>query len=338
MAFAIVYSEPVDPLTHLLSGPRAQRAFALRVVMDPPWSIDVRDRAPLTLLAMLTGDASFVTGQVRVCLNPGDIAIVRGPAPYRLADDPNREGLVVIHPGQVCTTQDGEQVSISMTQGVRTWGNPPTGSTTMLIGTYESDAQIGAVVAAALPPVAVIPAGGVDEALLRLLRDEISIDAPGQGGTVDRLLDVVLVHALRSWARDHPESATGWLAAGSDPVVSDALKLLHNAPSAPWTIGALAQRLSVSRATLAHRFRTSVGEPPITYLTRWRMLLAGELLSDPQRTTADIADQVGYSSPFALSTAFKRHHGVSPSEYRRHRQPPLNAQAGRSNQPTAQPQ
>ena len=65
----------------------------------------------------------------------------------------------------------------------------------------------------------------------------------------------------------------------------------------------------------------------MAYLTSWRMLLAGELLSDPHRTTADIAQQVGYGSPFALSTAFKRHHGVSPSEFRRRRTPPAT-QAG----------
>ncbi|TFD46548.1 AraC family transcriptional regulator [Cryobacterium frigoriphilum] len=318
----------MDPLTHLLSGPHAQRAFALRVVMDPPWSIDVQDRAPLTLIAMLSGEAALVTERMRVSLKRGDVAIVRGPAPYRLADEPERDGLVVIHPGQICTTRDGEHVSISMAQGVRTWGNSPTGATTMLVGTYASDAQIGAVVAAALPVVAVIPAGQVDEALLRLLRDEIAVDAPGQGGAVDRLLDVVLVHALRGWAREHPESASGWLASGRDPLVSDALKLLHEAPGAPWTIEALAQRLTVSRATLAHRFRAAVGEPPMAYLTNWRMLLAGELLSHPHRTTADIAHQVGYGSPFALSTAFKRHHGVSPSEYRRGLQTPPATEAG----------
>ena len=324
----IVYCESVDALTHLLSGPHAQRAFALRVVMDPPWSIDVQDRAPLTLIAILSGEASLVTERVQVSLKPGDIAIVRGPEPYRLADDPEREGLVVIHPEQVCTTQGGDHVSISMAQGVRTWGNSPTGATTMLIGTYQSDAQIGTVVTAALPSVAVIPAGHVDEALVRLLRDEISVDAPGQGGAVDRLLDVLLVHALRGWAREHPESASGWLAAGRDRLVSDALTLLHDSPGAPWTIESLAQHLSVSRATLAHRFRASVGEPPMTYLTSWRMLLAGELLSDLRRTTADIAQEVGYGSPFALSTAFKRHHGVSPTEYRRHRQTPPAIRAG----------
>ena len=212
--------------------------------------------------------------------------------------------------------------------GIRTWGNSRTGATTMLIGTYESDAQIGAVVAAALPSVAVIPSGQVDEALLHLLRDEISVDAPGQGSAVDRLLDVLLVHALRGWAREHPEAASGWLAVGRDSLVSDALKLLHDAPSARWTIAGLAQRLTVSRATLAHRFRASVGEPPMTYLTNWRMLLAGELLVDPHRTTADIAHQVGYGSPFALSTAFKRHHGVSPSEFRRRRQMPPATRVG----------
>jgi AraC-like DNA-binding protein len=285
--------------------------------MESPWSIDVRDRAPLTLIAMLQGSASLSAGDTRVDLRRGDIAVVRGPEPYRVADEPDREGLVVIHPGQGCTTRDGEHVSVSMAQGVRTWGNTSGGSTEMLIGTYESDAQIGAVVAAALPPISIVPSGRVDDSLLRLLRDEISVEAPGQGAAVDRLLDILLVHVLRSWASEHPESTSGWLAGGRDPLVSAALRLLHESPAEPWTIGSLAGRLAVSRATLAHRFRASVGEPPVTYLTSWRMLLAGEMLTDLNRSIADIARRVGYGSPFSLSTAFKRHHGVSPTEYRR---------------------
>ncbi|WP_167138496.1 AraC family transcriptional regulator [Diaminobutyricimonas sp. TR449] len=306
----------MDPLSHLLTGPRAQRAFALRVVMDPPWGIDVRDEAPLTLIAMVSGTA-WLTGADPVLLEAGDVAIVRGPAPYTVADSPDRAAGIIIHPDQRCTTLAGESVQLSMSHGLRTWGNAATGQTTMLIGTYQSDAQIGATVAASLPDVAVIRAGGLDPALLRLLDVEITTDDPGQGGTVDRLLDVVLVHAMRAWANEHPDAASGWLAGSRDPLVANALDLLHESPAADWTIDSLAARLAVSRATLAHRFRAAVGEPPMGYLTRWRMLLASELLAAPSLTTAAIADRVGYGSPFALSTAFKRQFGASPTEYRR---------------------
>lgn len=306
----------MDPLTHLLDGPRARRAFALRVVMSPNWSIDVQDRAPLTVLTMMSGCAWLIADNERFQLQPGDVAIVRGPNPYTVTDDPLRSPDVVIHPGQRCTSPAGQDLYPSMNQGIRTWGNDPTGETIMLMGTYETDAQIGAAVTMALPPIAIVPAGEVSPSLLRFLEGEITTDAPGQGSAVDRLLDVLLVHSIRAWAKLHPATARGWLAGTTDPMITQALKLFHESPSEAWTLDSLAQRLAVSRATLASRFRALVGEPPMTYLTNWRMLLASELLAEPQLTTAQIATRVGYGSPFALSTAFKRRFGASPTEYR----------------------
>lgn len=307
----------MDPLVHFLDGPHARRAFALHVAMTSPWSLDVRDRAPLTVMAVLSGKVWLAVDGESISLGGGDIALVRGPEPYVVADEPGREPSIVIHPGQECTTLVGEPVHLTMSHGVRTWGNTASGETTMLIGTYESDAEIGSAVTAALPRTAVIPAGAVNPALLRFLAEEVGTDAPGQGSVIDRMLDVLLVHCVRAWTGAHPERATGWLSASADSVVGQALELLHELPAEPWTLESLARRLNVSRATLAARFRSAVGEPPMTYLTNWRMLLASELLADPHRTTARIAGEIGYGSPFALSTAFKRRFGVSPTEYRR---------------------
>jgi AraC-like DNA-binding protein len=101
-------------------------------------------------------------------------------------------------------------------------------------------------------------------------------------------------------------------------VVGHALRLLHDEPAAPWTVAALADRSGVSRSTLAKRFAELVGEPPLTYLTRWRMTLAADLLVEREAATvADVARTVGYSDPFGFSAAFKRVRGVNPSEFRR---------------------
>ncbi|MBV1778368.1 AraC family transcriptional regulator [Paeniglutamicibacter sp. ABSL32-1] len=306
----------MDPLTHLLDGPRARRAFALRVVMDPNWSIKVQDRAPLTLMAMMSGNAWLEAGDERFGLRQGDVAIVRGPEPYTVSDDPSRAPDVVIHPGQRCTSPSGTDLQTSMTHGIRTWGNAAAGQTTMLIGTYETDAEIGAAVTTALPRIAVVPAGEVNPSLMGFLEGEIISDAPGQGSTIDRLLDVLLVHSIRAWVALHPDTARGWLAGGTDPLIARTLTFFHESPAEAWSLDSLAQRLNVSRATLAGRFRAGVGEPPMTYLANWRMLLASELLADPRLTTTQIAAKVGYGSPFALSTAFKRRFGVSPTGYR----------------------
>lgn len=306
----------MDPLTHLLDGPRARRAFALRVVMNPNWSINVQDRAPLTVMALMSGTAWLEADNERFELRQGDVAIVRGPDPYTVSDDPSRAPDVVVHPGQRCTSPSGKDLQTGMTHGIRTWGNAATGETTMLLGTYESDAEIGAAVTTALPRIAIVPAGKVSLSLLGFLEGEIISDAPGQGSTIDRLLDVLLVHSIRAWAALHPHTARGWLAGGTDPLIAQTLTFFHESPAEAWTLESLALRLNVSRATLAGRFRTGVGEPPMTYLTNWRMLLASELLADPRLTTTQIAAKVGYGSPFALSTAFKRRFGVSPTGYR----------------------
>lgn len=284
--------------------------------MSQNWSIGVRDKAPLTVIAMMSGQAWLVAGNGQVQLRSGDVAIVRGPEPYIVADDPMRAPDVFIEPGQRCTSLSGEDVGPDMSRGIRTWGNGVSGETTMLIGTYETDAQIGAAVTNALPQVAVVPAGQISASLLGFLEAEVTTDAPGQGSTIDRLLDVLLVHSIRAWAVLNPETAHGWLAGANDPMVFQALKYFHESPEKPWSLESLARLLNISRATLACRFRTCVGEPPMTYLTNWRMLLVSELLADSQLTTAQIAAKVGYGGPFALSTAFKRRFGASPTAYR----------------------
>ena len=312
----IVYICSMDPLTHLLDGPRARRAFGLRMVMSPGWSILVQDQAPLTVMAMMSGTASLEANNERILLKQGDVVLVRGPDPYTVTDDFSRAPDVIIHPGQRCTSPSGEDVHTSLTHGIRTWGNASSGATTMLIGTYETEAEVGAAVTNALPNIAVVPSGHIDPSLLDFLEGEITTEAPGQGSVIDRLLDVLLVHSIRAWATLNPKSARGWLAGGTDPISAQTLTLFHGSPAEPWSLESIAQHLNVSRATLANRFRATVGVPPMTYLTNWRMLLASELLADPRLTTTQIATQVGYGSPFALSTAFKRRFGVSPTRYR----------------------
>ena len=102
----------------------------------------------------------------------------------------------------------------------------------------------------------------------------------------------------------------------SDRVVGAALRLMQDDPAHPWTVAGLAAATSVSRATLARRFSELVGEPPMAYLTSWRLALAADLLREPDATVSAVAAQVGYGSSFALSTAFKRIRGISPREHR----------------------
>lgn len=167
-----------------------------------------------------------------------------------------------------------------------------------------------------LPTILVRPAESADHALITLLTAEISRDEPGQEIVLDRLLDLLLIGVLRAWLAAPGSGAPTWYRAQSDPVVGPALRLLHENPAHGWTVEELARKVGVSRAALARRFTDVVGEPPVAYLTGWRIALAADYLREPEATVATVARRVGYSGAFALSAAFKRVRGVSPKEYR----------------------
>ena len=308
----------MDGLTELLDGPRANGAFLIRAVMDPPWSIRIEDRAPLSVTAVVSGEAWVVHDDgdaVRV--DPGELVLMRGPDPYTIADRPDAPRQIVVGPGQVCTTIDGADVSQTMELGVRTWGNDLGGSTVMLCGTYESTTAIGNRLLGALPTRVVVSAEEFDSPLVDLLAAEIVKEAPGQAVVLDRLLDLLVIEVVRTWFSRPGVEAPGWYGAHNDPVVGRALRLIQDDPGRPWSVAELARECGVSRAGFARRFAEVVGQPPMTFLTEWRMELAADLLVQPDATVAAVAETVGYSSAFALSTAFKRTLGVSPHEHRR---------------------
>ena len=307
----------MDALVGLLDGPRARGAFLLRSVLDPPWALRIEDEAPLTLVAVVEGDAWFIpeTGDA-VRLSSGDVAVVRGPDPYTFADDPGTHPQVIIHPGQLCTTVDGQDLSQRMDLGVRTWGNSVTGSTVMLTGTYEMHSEVGQRLLRSLPGLVVLPAGARRSPLIALLNEEIAKEDPGQEAVLDRLLDLLVIAVLRSWFVRPEAEAPTWYRAYGDPVVGPALRMLQNNPGNSWTVANLATEVGVSRATLARRFHELVGEPPMTFLTGWRISVAADLLNEEDTTIAAVARQVGYGSPFALSTAFRRVRGTSPAQHR----------------------
>jgi AraC-like DNA-binding protein len=306
----------VDAVVGLLDGVRARGAFVLRMMMDPPWSMSIRDEAPLTLICQTHGSSAIVAeSSGTVWLRPGDVALARGTEHYIFADDPATTPMIVIHPGQRCTTLSGESLKFEMSIGVRTWGNSPSGATRSVICAYEGRSEVSARLLDALPTVLVLRADEWDTPLVDLLAAEAGCDGPGQEAYLDRLLDLLLIAVLRTWF-DRDANAPTWWHAEHDPMVGPALKLIYNNPAHPWTVANLAAAVGCSRAVFARRFTEQVGEPPIAFLTSWRLALAADLLRSSQATIAAVARQVGYSTPFALSSAFKRAYGVSPNTHR----------------------
>ncbi|MFB6627930.1 AraC family transcriptional regulator [Streptomyces sp. NPDC056374] len=165
---------------------------------------------------------------------------------------------------------------------------------------------------------------------IALLGHEVDERLPGSGVALPSLLDLLLVYMIRSWTAEHaapgdpiaaPGSRVGaagtWPAALGDPVTAAALRALHTDPAAPWTVERLAAEAGVSRPTLARRFTALVGRPPMAYLAWWRLTRAAALLRDTPDPLAAVARRVGYSTPYALSHAFRREFGTTPGQYRK---------------------
>lgn len=305
----------MDLLGALLDGPRAERAFLLKAVFGGAWSVRIEDESPLSVVVMAAGSAVFVDGDQHHRLRPGDVAVIRGPEPYVFADSVQTPTEVRILPGQVCVDPKGHILDQAMDLGIRSWGNvalDTPASTVMLIGSYQQQTSVGARVLASLPRSLVLH--DLDSPLVPVLATEVVRDQPGQQAILDRLLDLLLVSCLREALAD--ADLRGGLAAEADPVIGPALRLIHQQPEQAWTVADLAARVDISRAAFARRFVDRVGEPPLSYLTGWRMALAADLLTGTELTLAAVARRVGYANPFALSAAFKRVHGVSPAHFR----------------------
>jgi AraC-like DNA-binding protein len=148
-------------------------------------------------------------------------------------------------------------------------------------------------------------------ALVDLLRVDMSGTRMGTEATLPALLDLILVHALRQW-----HDLAGWPET-ADPAIATVLREIHEFPQTQWTVGKLSEIAEIPRAAFTRRFTRVVGQPPMSYLISSRLRHGAQLLRQTDAPLAAIARQVGYSTEFAFSNAFRREYGVSPSRYRR---------------------
>ncbi|OZM74593.1 AraC family transcriptional regulator [Amycolatopsis antarctica] len=307
----------MDMFGDLIRGVRAHGSLFGSSTLSPPWALHFVDGAPLTLCTVVTGAGWIVTEH---CppepLRARDTIVVRGPATFTFVDEVGTRAEPIAC-GEDCSTP--EQGGTRHRLGWSDHGEQVVaGATTLIVGAYPVRGEISRRLLDALPVVLRVDGGGSGDAVLDHLAAEVAVDTPGQQVVLDRLLDWMLVCTLREWFDRPGGEPPAWWAAQRDAVVGRALRLLHAEPAAPWTVAALADRTGVSRSTLAKRFADLVGEPPLTYLTGWRMTLAADLLIERESATvADIARVVGYSDPFGFSAAFKRVRGANPSEFRR---------------------
>ncbi|HEY3450576.1 MAG TPA: AraC family transcriptional regulator [Myxococcales bacterium] len=294
----------MDPLADWLVSAGTSLGMLVRARLATPWGMRIDAHGQVMLHVVASGSCWVRAASARPQrLLQGDLAVLPHGDGHELADERAT-------PAEPLQTVLG-----------RPPPRPGAPSTTLLCGTYALDDHIARPMLRALPKLVVLPAEKVRaqpqlSAVLSLLTAEIDQPAPGGNVLVKHLFDTLFVYLVRAWLQEAP-GRSSWLSALRDAPVSQALSRMHAEPTRDWTVESLAREAGMSRAAFARRFAQALGEPPLTYLARWRMGLAARLLVESDASIAEVASRVGYDSEFAFSRAFKRLRGQAPSAFRR---------------------
>lgn len=241
-------------------------------------------------------------------LEQGDCFLVPHGTPYVLRDDP-------LTPPVSCRTL----LPYARTGRVELGGGSGEGAT-LLCGWFGFDAEVARPLAHLLPELVHVRMDSsraeAIQGTLQLLALETLEPGMGSGLVVGRLAEVLLVQAVRAHIAQLPEGESGWVSAVADARLGEALRAMHEDMAQPWTVDALAAKAKLSRSAFAARFRDRVGKSPLDYLTRWRMVKAGQMLRRDGLSLGQVAAKVGYESEAAFSKAFKREMGAAPGAWR----------------------
>jgi AraC-like DNA-binding protein len=301
----------MDVLADVLSVAGVRGVVGARIEAGERWGYWADDRRGAAFHAVTSGTAWLAPrGQPARQLMPGDLVLLPRGTAHALgsdADSVERTG-----PGNSSAYEQVGSAVVRIGSGaVRTH---------VLCAHYEHDPGVSTEVFSLLPDLVHLRAdnggSGLDDTI-RLLARELATPQVATAVILDSLVDILLVQLLRVWLAGRPDPAEpSWLGVLRDPVVASAAAKLHEDPARTWTTASLAKELSVSRATLARRFATVLGETPAAYLNRWRMDLAARRLRDTDDSLEQIATSVGYTSVYAFNRAFRRSRSQPPGRYR----------------------
>ena len=220
---------------------------------------------------------------------------------------------------------DGSRLSEVLSRRPRALAYGGGGAPTRLVcGYLACDDRLAQMLLSGLPPLLRVNVRGSAaglwlEASVRYALAEARSPRPGGAGVLAKLAEVLFIETLRLAMQDADRPTAGWLAGVGDRIVGAALAAMHERPAQAWTLDELAHTANSSRSVLAERFQELVGEPPMHYLTRWRMVLATSLLRRGNVALAQIAEAVGYETDTGFIRAFRREFGMPPMTWLRRR-------------------
>ncbi len=305
----------MDLVGEAISAMRTGEPQAARALLTPPWGLRFTAAGGAGVQVILRGSAWLLPpdGGEPVHMAAGDVALIRRLRPHGIADQPStplQDVSIDEHDPAAHWPADGS----AMDDGVP--------GTVLLGGSYYLNGARPHPLFESLPDVIHLPArigaAGHVRTVVELLGAEMDVERPGVRAAIPALLDLLLLYTMRTWLETTTQQI-GWAQALRDPALAAALRAIQERPAEPWTVASLAREASLSRAAFARRFAALTGQPPLTYLTWWRMTIACRLLQTTDASMATISGRVGYRSEYAFSKAFKRELGLPPAHYRRSR-------------------
>jgi AraC-like DNA-binding protein len=317
--------ERMDAFSEILSGVTLNGAVFFTAEFSAPWGFSTP--ASNVMAARVAPGAAHVVlyhlviegGAVidlddgsSITLEPGDIVIFPHGTPHRMSSG---KGARPPFPNYGISAK----IASRDLSPLRAGGGGDVSR--FVCGYMTCDPHLSRPILDGLPPafkvnVRLDRAGNWLESSILHLVEESASGRVGSDAMLAKLSEALFVDTLRRYVGALPEQQRGWLAGARDPIVGKSLGLLHSRIAHPWTIADLADEVGISRSALVERFTRYLSEPPMTYLTRWRLQLAARLLEKSSRGVADIAAGVGYESEAAFSRAFKREFGTPPGRYR----------------------
>lgn len=298
----------MDALTIALSELRMSSTLFCKAELSAPWGISSRYDKGASFYIVLDGRCWLeVEGAKPRWLTSGDFVVLPHSHPHTLRDvpgSPTRELQTLVDrdsPGLDKVLRLGDGAVTTRILGGCFWFSEP---------------QINPLLRA-LPPLLYVAGKGSDwlQTTVAFVSEEATTEPLGAQAVITHLSNILFIQAVRAYLNDLSEPGN-WLRALVDPQIGQALALIHQHWDAPWTVEKLADRVAMSRSAFATRFAFYVGEPPLRYITRWRMHQAGRLLRTSNMTLAQISTRVGYQSEMAFSRVFKQWMAVAPGRYR----------------------
>jgi AraC-like DNA-binding protein len=294
-----------DPLSEVIALLNPRAVFSKGISGAGRWAVRYSDFGQPSFCAVISGSCRLaVEGEEAIALEAGDFVLMPATPGFTLS---SFEAAAPVHiDPKLAPAPEGE-----VRHGRR--DGPP--DVRLLGGYFVFDSPDAALLVSLLPTL--VHVRGVDRlsVLVRLVGEESSEERSGRELVLTRLVEVLLVDALRSSSGE--DAPPGLLRGLADARLALAMRQLHADPARPWTVTQLAQTAALSRSAFFDRFTRAVGLPPMEYLLAWRMALAKNLLKHHDVAIAEVAERVGYSSASTFSTAFSRHVGLPPGRYAR---------------------